>query len=482
MISLLRNPSLRPLFVIIALCAAVTAFLRITLHFSAPYMDECDYLFVGRLYLEGRDWASQTYIFGSDIPLYILGFFDLLGGYIAARAGASLLGILSLFFFFKFCQHLFKSTTPAVFSALVLSLSAPHIFISKFATYDIICYTFFTAALWAGMRAVRVNSLKMTLLATVLFCLAFLSKYVAIAYAPFFFMILFYKNRRHALWAALIVCVVAGAYIFTNSTELAALWQNHVVGSHAPQSGLAQVISYLLGYTAVLYILFVIGAFFKKQFAFSDRMLLSMFLLSLPLTLYHVRSLDLISAFKHMVFPATFLAPIAGAMISTLLKANFQPYFLKRLPYFILPVIAITAFFQTKNMEHSFPDAERTIDFLKAKVTLETKIMSEDPYLFRYYFYPKLPLNHFSETGYHDNNLDGKFEEQDVIDAVWDGKFDYVFLTGQITPELTAKLREGVLPNSYTRVYSEDFKNLEVMRRDAHGRMEVYALKNSVKK
>ncbi|HYF03237.1 MAG TPA: glycosyltransferase family 39 protein [Patescibacteria group bacterium] len=476
----LQNPPLRPILAVIAMCLLVSAYLRLTLGFSGPYMDEADYLFVGRIYLEGRDWASQTYIFGSDIPLYILGFFDSLGGYMAARVGSALLGILSLFFFFKFSQHLFKSTTPAIFSVLVLALAAPHIFISKFATYDIICYTFFTAALWAGMRSIRTNSFKTLLLASTLFCLAFLSKYIAIAYAPFFFAILFFKNKRHAVWSAVIVGAVAGIYILANSAELTMLWQNHVVGSHAPKSSLAQVISYILSYTAVLYSMYAIGVFFKKQFGFSRRMLVSMGVLSLPLIAYHVRSLDLISAFKHMIFPATFLAPVAGWMISTLLKTNFQPYFLKRLPYFILPVFTIIAVFQTRNMENSFPDTRKMIAFLSNKIKPETKVMSEDAYLFRYYFYPKMPMNHFAETGYHDNNLDGKFEEQDVIDAIWDGKFDYVFLTGQITPELTQKLREGVLPNSYIRIYSENFKNSEVMRRNAGGRMEIYGLKNGL--
>jgi hypothetical protein len=169
-------------------------------------------------------------------------------------------------------------------------------------------------------------------------------------------------------------------------------------------------------------------------------------------------------------------------MFTTLLKENFRPRVLKLLPYLALPVLAAIAFFQTREMENSYPDTREAITFLKEKITPQTKIISEDPYLFRYHFYPALPLKNFAELGYHDNNLDGKSEEQDVIDAVWEGKFDYVFLTGQITPELTRKLREGVLPNSYVRIFSEPFKNSEVMRRNASGTMEIYGLKSVFKK
>jgi hypothetical protein len=477
-----KNPALRSLFAVIAICLAVSGFLRLTLNFNAPYMDEADYLFVGRLYLEGHDWASQSYIFGSDIPIYILGFFDALGGHLAARIGAFLLGILSLFFFFKFAQSLFKSTAPAIFSVVILALSSAHIFISKFATYDIICYTFFAGSLWAGMHAVRTNSLKTTLLATTLFCLAFLSKYVALAYAPFFFLVLLFKSRRNAIIAGALVCAICGIYIWVNLQELTALWQNHVVGSHAPKSDYAQVLGYIMGYTALLYGVYALGVIFKKRFGFSDRMLISMLLLSLPLLLYHVRTRDLISAFKHMVYPATFLSAVAGGMISALLKENFHPKLLKVMPYLLLPFLIITGYFQVRDMENSFPDTRNSIAFLKEKINPQTRIISEDPYLFRYYFYPKMGLKNFAETGYHDNNLDGKFEDQDVIDAVWEGKFDYVFLTGQITPHLSQKLREGVLPNSYVKIFSEDFKNSEVMRRNASGRVEIYGLKSAFKK
>ncbi|MES2766022.1 MAG: glycosyltransferase family 39 protein [Bacteroidota bacterium] len=482
MISLLRNPRLRLLFAIIAVCLAVTAYLRVTLDFNAPYMDECDYLFVGRLYLEGKDWGSQAYIFGSDISLYILGIFDTLGGYIPARAMAAFLGVLSLFFFFKYAQELLKNTGIAIFSTIILSLAAPHIFISKYATYDIICYVFFTASLWVGLQGLRSHSLKTTLLATLLFLLAVLTKYVAIGYAPFLFLVVFVRNKRNALIAAGFFAALLGLYILANFAELKQLYFNHIIGSHQGRSTYWQVLQLVFRYTALLYILAFFAIIFKKNFPFKDRSLWTLLMLSLPIILYHLRSRDLISACKHMVYPATFLAPIAGAMFTTLLKANFRPRVVKLLPYFALPALALIGFFQTREMENSFPDTRNVVAFLKDKITPQTRIISEDSYLFRYYFYPKLSLKNLPELGYHDNNMDGKFEEQDVVDAVWEGKFDYVFLTGQITPELTRKLREGVLPNSYVKIFSEPFKNSEAMRRNASGNMEIYGLKSVFKK
>ena len=75
---------------------------------------------------------------------------------------------------------------------------------------------------------------------------------------------------------------------------------------------------------------------------------------------------------------------------------------------------------------------------------------------------------------WYDNNHDGKREAQDVIDAVWDGKFEYVYLNGLILRELGDELKRGVLKNRYDCILTIPFHNSTVMNPINTGFLSLY--------
>src|SRR5262249_37962030 len=141
----------------------------------------------------------------------------------------------------------------------------------------------------------------------------------------------------------------------------------------------------------------------------------------------------------------------------------------------IVTVLCVIATRQVHAMENAFPDATGVVSYVRAHMTPKTTIMSEDAYLFRYSLRGKLDITRMFETGYFDNDHDGKHTARDVVDAVWDGKPEYVFLDGRVTPGLTHKLRTSILAKHYTKVYDTAFETSTVMTMGgAKGHLELY--------
>lgn len=92
----------------------------------------------------------------------------------------------------------------------------------------------------------------------------------------------------------------------------------------------------------------------------------------------------------------------------------------------------------------------------------------------RYAAFSKLPQNRIKELGWLDNNMDGKFEKKDVVEALWDRKFTYVFLTNLIQPQANNDLR-GIMRNrGYQQVLAIPWQTSGVMSRQTSGVLELY--------
>ncbi|MEM6794937.1 MAG: glycosyltransferase family 39 protein, partial [Acidobacteriota bacterium] len=122
---------------------------RADLAWNGPHMDELDYLYVGGLLLAGETWPTQTYVFSSDLPLWILALGERLGGgdFLGARAAVALLGLLSLGFLWRAAERAFRSWAVAGWATLLVAISPSHLFISRLATYDAVCFLFLAASL-----------------------------------------------------------------------------------------------------------------------------------------------------------------------------------------------------------------------------------------------------------------------------------------------------------------------------------------------
>lgn len=453
--------------------AAISLWQRLHLAFNGPYLDESDYLYVGRVLRSNTAWNTYTYVFSSHLPLRILGFGEEAGGLLGARALAALLGLCSLGFFFGATRRLFDSTPVAAWAVLLLALLASHVFISKFATYDIVCFFFFTASMWMLVEGLRHRTFGWLrcLLASVLFGVAVLSKYVVIIHAPVLALIVAVRRPR-LLAAALLPCAaLLTLYTYRHWPDLQVLYQGQILHAHARNSSRLHILYTAALYTGPLLVLALAGL--AMQAARTGvvwraiRTHCFLLLLAMPLIAMHVRSADIVSMFKHMVYPAAMLTPLAAWFLHRLSRRRMA------LACAITGALAGIGLYQTRQMERSFPDLRPMVSYLQDRLSPNTTILTEEGYVFRYAF-PDLPARNLYEFTWFDNDKDGKRTPKDVTDAVWDGKPDYVMTFGQITPHLTEKLRSAILRHQYHKVYEQPYELSSVMTSATRGVVELW--------
>lgn len=476
---------------IVQLAVLMLLGLRFGLAYNSPYLDECDYIFVGRALLSGEPWITKTYMFSSDMHLYLYGIADrILAGqnsFLAARAFAALMGLLSLWLYYGFVRNLFArnadSKSIAELSTLLVALTVPHTFISQFATYDVLCFLFFTAALMLLSKSAvpsEMTTVSKQVLTAFLgsscFAFAVLAKYIAVAYFPLFLLILLFLNRRVALIFLLMVSCIIGVYIALNRTELLQLYNNQILGTHSANATVWKLLGTISEYTGLTALVAALLMIFRRETTLKAGHYVALVILALPLPLYHLWSSDIISLYKHVVYACCFLAPIAGEALYCLLRkaVSRDNNALRAVAGIIIIVACSLLWWQLRQVQNAYPNTDAITTFVRNNMSSETTILSEDAYLFRYACYPTVPTKHLEEMTWFDNNLDGKREKQDVIDAVWDGKFEYVYLNGLIVRELGEELQRGVLRRKYTLVMQIPYTNSDVMSPINTGFLSLY--------
>ncbi len=464
----LRNST--ALAVVLGAITAIALWQRLSVDFNGPHVDESSSLYVSRLLEAKQPWETYNSIFGSRLPLHVLGFGERLGGLLGARLLAGALGLASLAFCYGAARSLFVSRRAAGFATLIVLVAAPHIFISKFATSDVIAFFFFSLSLWllfVGLCSARYGWLLLAL-ASVAFAAAVLSKYVVVVYAPLLALAVAVRRPRLLPFALLPCAGLLAEYLVRHWGDLEQLYQRQSAGSHTSTSGqiwsltayyLAPVL--LLAFGTLVSILRRVGSSWRPL-----RLPLWLLLMALPLVALHLSARDMASMFKHMVYPVAVLALLAGWGLARVSRTRWW------VPALVFGALAALGYWQTRRMERAFPDVRPMLAELAPKIGPTTSILSEDASLLRYRFGGA--TTKLLELTWFDNNGDGERTPQDVVDAVWDGKPDYVMVHGQTSPGLVAKLREKVLPHQYYKVYEFSYEVSEVMTQVRRGKVELW--------
>lgn len=436
------------------LCLLIAAALRAGLDFNGAYLDECDYLFVSRLLYAGESWPTQTYIFSSDLPLYVLGLGEQLGGLLGARSVAAGLGLISLGLYAAVWTRALGRQV-GLLSAAVFATQAPHIFISKLATYDIVCFTLFVAALYPLSRPTLRR--RDAAAAGLLFAAAVLSKYLVVLFAPLL-ALWAWRSSRAAVWQfALPLVFVLGAYGVLNHAALTELFAHQVQGVHVANSAPLSVLGLSLRYTAFAALLWILAwnAAVRARATHARAALLWMALGALPIIAFHLNARDEISLYKHMVYPLAFLAPAAGWLLSHAADRLWRPALV------ITAGMALSCW-EVRQMELAFPDNRPVVAAASTLVDTQSLILSENPYLFRYHLHPRLALENFEDIG------DATF------DGIHRGRYDLVYLDGTLDPERNRGLRSALLSSGYERVISHEYRVSTVLTDRSAGLMELY--------
>lgn len=478
------KPGTLPYLFLAALAAGLlfSAVMRLLLDFNGGHIDEYDYLFVGKQLLAGNKWATYGYIFGSNLNWYILGSGEAVGGLVGARAVAGLFGLLSLVGMYFFVRQLWQSTTVAWLSVALFAMQAAHIFISKLATYDIIALAFFSLSLapllLACQREGKARYLAL-LVAIVLCSLAVTSKYVVVVYVPLLTLAALFLSPLVGLLFGLGMTLVLGTYLGWHWQDLQGLYNIQIKGTHGANASYAYVLRLETLYLALPLLLWLVALGWQwRQRALRDRstlILLGLLVFALPLAAYHLQGRNMISLYKHLVYALLFLTPVMAWLLwNGLQRFHFQWAAQAGAAVVVVGMVWLNDGF-LRDMQNGYPDVRPIIDAISTHpITEATTIASEDPYVMRYAAFGKLSQNHIKELGWMDNNMDGKFEKKDAVEALWDSKFNYVFLTNLIQPKTNNDLRGVMLSRGYEKVLEIPWQTTQVMSRQDKGVLELY--------
>ncbi len=449
--------------------------MRTRLDYNGAYIDEADYLFVGHRLLHDLPWNTHVYVFSSDLPLYMLGYAAQYGDLLGARWWCAVLGLISLGFYYHAVHRVCTQPKVALIATALLAVSACHAFISKFAVYDVICFFWFSAGLSAISLAWYSQALRAQcwmIAASFLFLLSFLSKYIIILEFP---LIAFWVLRyRPQLFIALALpCALAMlGYTYWHWSDLQILWKTQVLQSHQK----AQHTTWSVLMTQLSYIWPVMLLWMAAAWPLTRKQPMMWFVascsLALPMMVYHLYSGDLISVYKHMVYPITFAAPMAAYVWVQWYQSTHLHYIL--LCAISLLSVGLHGLWMVDKMERGYPDHRRVLAHLQPLISANSTVFSEDPYAMRYGLRHQLKPVYLFETGYFDNNGDQKRTKQDVIDAVAEGKFEFIYLDGRSTPLTTQALKEWPLRQHYQLIYAQPYQTSTVMFDSTTGVMQLY--------
>ncbi len=462
---MLRQATTNHTILLLCLCLPALLLIRTQLGSAAGHMDEYDYLFVGKTLLATDHWPTHSYIFGWDVNWLILAWGDtVFGGLHGARIVASIFGLISLAGMYAFVYILWRNHTIALIAGLLLGFECAHLYISALATYDIICFAAFTCALPLVLLSCYSDTKQ--LLWTILSCsaltIAVLSKYIVAIYLPFIAVFVLWHSPRHALIGTLLISTVLTIYATLNFDQLKILYEVQILGTHDANATLTDILLRTVRQqiAILLFAAFaIVYSLLARQFDTKKFLILAAF--SLPLFLYHLVGQNVISLQKHLVFSSLFLIPIIARWLYEFYDRGGRTNLNGTAVLLYVFGFAIINNGMLKTMQSSYPDVSK-ISTVANQIQSSDYVLSEDPYLFRYLLIDTVAQNQISETSWLDNNLDGKFERRDVQQAVWDKKFDYVFLNDQLHQNFNILLRKMLFLRDYELVFQNHYQ-LETM-------------------
>ena len=536
----LRTKIVAGLFVLGVLGIALAA--RWLLVSSPLHMDEYNYLFVGRLFQLGESWPTLTYIFGADFNWRFLGWaYSISNTSESARLIAAATGIFSLVAVYMMVKVVWGSRLRAVVTIMLFALMAPHIYISSLATYDVVAFCLFCwgmVFLWSLLLSDPIPKVvsdiddigiisnmrrrnRILLICTgILIVTAVLSKYVLILYLPCLLIVVLLYKPQYALPAIVLVGGLLALYAWQARDSLMVLYETQILitqSANISRSELFVRFTKLLGEIIVLLVVVNILNFVLRKIPAWRSLIpdnnkgqktnnslkpkLLFLMLALPLPVYHLASSNQIASIKHLNYFYLFALPLVACAIVDIASsariylhqakaAEKRPWIgISSMSLVLVMIGGLSAQLLVSNLRiaadlsKGFPDLSAAADYWQKSRSDKAnsgRILSEDPYLFRYAALPNFPQALISETTFFDNNLDGEYTSQDVQDAIWDYKFKWVLLTDQIHPQDNILYRRLLSLRGYEAVVRHPYSLTPLLTGNRNGVVELYQLRDKV--
>jgi hypothetical protein len=428
------------------------------LNFNSAFLDEAMYVVIGQKILEGRimenlDAVSWVGGFPFVYPPVSAIFYNF-GGLLATRLFNVFLGTVCVFLIYNFTKklNLFSDEKSnekvGLFSALLFSISAIPIDLSRVAIYDGLGFTFFLAGLNLYIGAMKKNHSFEYLLASEVFFTSFLVKYISLIFFPFLYLLALISSTDKIklikfFFIPLLTFLIL--YFAFNFQKLIEYFSSQVSN---PATTYLDVLKTFLKYLWPAFVLSIGGALYL--FKTAGKTVAILFMLSLVSILLHVLTRNDNSSHQHSVYSLIFLLPLAASLLVFLVQKI--KIIGTVVVIFILFFNLIYSYRQVIDLETFWPNSEKAVSLLNEKITPDDIILAEggDSILIGLKDFPRDNLIAAFVFNYQD-----KEGEEAYLKAVEDKYFSFIELENvYFTTELTKKI-ENSLEGRYEKILDD---------------------------
>jgi len=404
--------------------------------YCSAYMDESVYVLYGRMFLarhfeapidEPLRWSFGWYLW----PM-MAAIGDKLGGIIAVRELAALLGTATVGAVYGFSRRLF-SPVVGLASAAAFAILAPAIYNSRIATRDSGSLCFFALGLWVYTCAFQENRKRDWLAACASFFAAFLCKYVVALFSPFLVLLAFRRKLRALLLFALPLTLLCAGYAAFYRHDLAALL-SYGAGYNALRAHGAQVWDIYLWRRLDFWIIAALSllAFLGKT---PRRILVLLWLGAALFLVFQWKTRADYDYWKHAAYPLFFLVPLSMEGLLATAGKFYRRDLVRQVMVSAFSVVVLCGILgwlgRSWKMEEFvfWPNVEPALAYMEGRISSTDRVLVDDT-VFRYYFHPQLRQRQLTDPFYF--WYQGQMGGPAYAAALRDGVFQYVLLDGGI--------------------------------------------------
>jgi len=419
--------------------------------YNTAYMDESIYVVYGRMFLAHHfetplatplQWSFGWYLWPAMAALA-----DRIGGLLALRELAAVLGSVTVAATYGFASRVFSKTV-GVAAAAVMALLAPAVLVSRIATRDSGSICFFALGMWAFAAGWQDNKKKHWAVATLFLFAAFLCKYLVAIFFPALVLLALTKGKKPLLMFIAPISAACAVYATCYRADLLHLLR------YGSGYGSLRGDSFNL-YVITRWDLVVIGwlalfALASKQWRVRAAW---MWLGALIVCFFQWQTRADYDFWKHVNYAFFFLVPAAAAGVLFVVQQIFKFSYAKQLQCGTAAILALAmgagylGKVQSPEQFVFWPNVNPALEFFAGRITPHDRILVDDT-VFRYYFNPPLSQGQITDPMYF---LYRDASGHDLLGpaaykaALQEHAFTYIVLDGGVGNE-AAMLNEAIRP------------------------------------
>ncbi len=318
--NLFKDNILKKISIVLIFVIAIVLYLRLSVWYSGITPAEYFSFFIGKSLFDGTQTNILTYFMHSPIPAIIIGLIAKIGIESGTRIILAIIGILSIFFYYKFLIENVFDFRSAIISMILFSLQSSHIFMSKFISNDIIAFTFFIAAIWIGSIFINRNKSYLALIiATSLYLLAVLSYYPLILFFPVFIVILFFTDRISSVIFFGIISSILLVYLLIDFDLITAQLTNFI-DKQIDFSLIFKNLESNLYYLSAILIIFILVFNNHKRLEISLNKMILITVLSAIMPLFNLILISNYQSYFNLSYSLIFLITYIGVLFKDYLR------------------------------------------------------------------------------------------------------------------------------------------------------------------